>query len=143
MSARSGRVRWRILVFVASLLPAALLAATPTAALAAPAVAQTECSGIYPDDPWLRSDGWRVYVRGGGIAFCDGYAGVRVQLKQHVPGWFDRTIATRDGRENQRLEPERECREGSYHEFYVEMKVYINGDEHKVQSGRTTINADC
>jgi hypothetical protein len=145
MSVRSGGVRVRLAMLVAALLPAALIAAAPTPALAARTAAETECFSVRVDDPWIRTDGWRVYVLGNGIAYCDGYAGVRVQLKRHISNLPDKTVQTRDGREWEHLTPFRDCPgTEDFHTYYTEITVWVNGREwRKEQSGRTLLNAKC
>jgi len=134
MSVRATRVRRAIAgLAAATLLPAVLIAATPSAASAA------NCN-LQPNAPWLSSDGWAVYLNGSGVAHCPGPASVQMLLREDVSGWFDRTVTAGYGGSGDNISRQAPCSAGGgWRYYYVELRV----NNQQAQSGRTAVNAYC
>ena len=133
MPVRATRVRRAIAVLAAAtLLPAGLLAATPSAASAASCTLQV-------NNPWLSSDGWAVYINGSGSAFCNSPVSVEMLIREDVSGWFDRTVTAGYGTSGQYIQRTAPCWGPGWRNYYVEVRA--NGQE--AQSQRVAVNGDC
>jgi hypothetical protein len=120
----------------AVLLPALLVAVTPSAASAA------SCN-LIPNTPWLSSDGWAVYLNGSGSANCDGPASVQMLIREDVGGWFDRTVTAGGGGSGDYISRLAPCGPSGKRKYYVELRVNAGGSKFERQSGRFEVNASC
>jgi hypothetical protein len=137
MSLRATGVRRALGGLAAALLlPALLVAVTPSAASAA------SCD-LVPNTPWLSSDGWAVYLNGSGSAYCDGPATVQMLIREDVGGWFDRTVTAGGGGSGDYISRLAPCGASGARDYYVELRVDSGGRKFEEQSGRFEVNASC
>ena len=121
MSVRARTVRRRMVaIAVAALLPATVAVAVP----ATPAAAAEEgnCSAA-ANEPWLTTDGWRIYVAGEGIGFCNrGGSAVEVLVKKDV-FLGDPTYGTGLGQQGEWVFAAGACDGNDDGNFYTEVRV--------------------
>jgi hypothetical protein len=123
-----------VAIAFAVLLPVAVAVAVP----ATPAAAAEEgsCSAA-ANEPWLATDGWRIYVVGNGIGFCNrGGSAVEVLVKKDV-FLGDPTYGAGVGQMGEWVFAGGVCDGNDRGNFYTEVRV---GDV-EVQSNR--VRLDC